>query len=149
MNTGKAMLWLPTRREEKYRAKQAIDTFFVRFGDVLATVVVAVAVSLLHLPAEVLAMVNAILCMLWILVVWRVARRHRTLSADKQVPERAPLVSPLRALKAALVLALLFLPSCSLVPVRRGDVVHSSRAVLCNDPTLDPRSLSCKTLSKR
>src|SRR5258705_1333841 len=30
MNTGKQMLWLPTTREEKYKAKQAIDTFFVR-----------------------------------------------------------------------------------------------------------------------
>ncbi|HZS39253.1 MAG TPA: translocase, partial [Polyangia bacterium] len=29
MNTGRAMLWLPTTREEKYRAKQAMDTFFV------------------------------------------------------------------------------------------------------------------------
>jgi AAA family ATP:ADP antiporter len=35
-NTAKQMLWLPTTREEKYKAKQAIDTFFVRFGDMLA-----------------------------------------------------------------------------------------------------------------
>ena len=41
MNTGRAMMWLPTSREEKYRAKQAIDTFFVRFGDVIATALVA------------------------------------------------------------------------------------------------------------
>ena len=36
MNTAKQMLWLPTTREEKYKAKQAIDTFFVRTGDLLA-----------------------------------------------------------------------------------------------------------------
>ena len=30
MNTAKQMIWLPTTREEKYKAKQAIDTFFVR-----------------------------------------------------------------------------------------------------------------------
>ena len=36
MNTGRQMLWLPTKREEKYKAKQAIDTFFVRAGDVLS-----------------------------------------------------------------------------------------------------------------
>ena len=40
MNTGKQMLWLPTSREEKYKAKQAIDTFFVRSGDMLAAGVV-------------------------------------------------------------------------------------------------------------
>ncbi|MCM3905921.1 MAG: hypothetical protein ND866_29915, partial [Pyrinomonadaceae bacterium] len=40
MNTGKQMLWLPTSREEKYKAKQAIDTFFVRAGDMLAAGVV-------------------------------------------------------------------------------------------------------------
>ena len=33
MNTGKQMLWLPTSPDEKYKAKQAIDTFFVRAGD--------------------------------------------------------------------------------------------------------------------
>ena len=40
MNTAKQMLWLPTSREEKYKAKQAIDTFFVRTGDLLAALVV-------------------------------------------------------------------------------------------------------------
>ena len=36
MNTAKQLLWLPTSREEKYKAKQAVDSFFVRFGDLLA-----------------------------------------------------------------------------------------------------------------
>ena len=36
MNTARQLLWLPTSREEKYKAKQAIDTFFVRAGDVLS-----------------------------------------------------------------------------------------------------------------
>ena len=42
MNTAKQMLWLPTTREEKYKAKQAIDTFFVRCGDMLSAAVVFV-----------------------------------------------------------------------------------------------------------
>ena len=33
-NTARQSLFLPTSREAKYKAKQAIDTFFVRFGDV-------------------------------------------------------------------------------------------------------------------
>ncbi len=47
MNTGKQMLWLPTSREEKYKAKQAIDTFFVRAGDMLAAGVVFAGTHLL------------------------------------------------------------------------------------------------------
>ena len=34
-NTTKQALWLPTSREAKYKAKQAVDSFFVRTGDVL------------------------------------------------------------------------------------------------------------------
>ncbi len=33
-NTTKQALWLPTSREAKYKAKQAVDSFFVRMGDV-------------------------------------------------------------------------------------------------------------------
>ena len=40
MNTARQLLWLPTSREEKYKAKQAIDTFFVRGGDLLSAAVV-------------------------------------------------------------------------------------------------------------
>ena len=39
-NTTKQALWLPTSREAKYKAKQAIDSFCVRAGDVLQAGVV-------------------------------------------------------------------------------------------------------------
>ena len=41
-NTVKQALWLPTSREAKYKAKQAVDSFFWRAGDVLSAVVVFV-----------------------------------------------------------------------------------------------------------
>ena len=34
-NTARQALFLPTSREAKYKAKAAIDAFFMRFGDVL------------------------------------------------------------------------------------------------------------------
>jgi ATP:ADP antiporter, AAA family len=34
-NTTKQALWLPTSREAKYKAKQAVDSFFMRAGDVV------------------------------------------------------------------------------------------------------------------
>ena len=39
-NTTKQALWLPTSREAKFKAKQAVDSFFVRVGDVLSAGVV-------------------------------------------------------------------------------------------------------------
>ncbi len=36
-NTLRQALFLPTRREAKYKAKAAIDTFFFRMGDVIAS----------------------------------------------------------------------------------------------------------------
>jgi AAA family ATP:ADP antiporter len=74
MNTGRAMLWLPTSREEKYRAKQAMDTFVVRMGDVVATLVVAGSLSLLHLGPSALAAINAVLAIVWVMVASGVAR---------------------------------------------------------------------------
>ncbi len=39
-NTTMQALWLPTSRETKFKAKQAIDSFFVRMGDVVSAGVV-------------------------------------------------------------------------------------------------------------
>src|SRR3954466_3891497 len=60
MNTARQLLWLPTSREEKYKAKQAIDTFFVRFGDVLSAGVVYVGAHQLHLSVGQFATVNVV-----------------------------------------------------------------------------------------
>ena len=58
MNTGKQMLLLPTSPEEKYKAKQAIDTFFVRAGDMLAAGVVFVGTHLLSISVTSFACAN-------------------------------------------------------------------------------------------
>lgn len=82
MNTGRAMIWLPTTREEKYRAKQTIDTLFVRFGDLLATALIAICSSL-GLATRAVAVVNLLLCLAWTLVAWRVGRLNR---GERQAP---------------------------------------------------------------
>jgi AAA family ATP:ADP antiporter len=107
MNTGRAMLWLPTSREEKYRAKQAMDTFVVRFGDVLATGLIAIATSLLRLGPSALAAVNAVLGVVWLLVAWRVASVNRGSSApaeatvDEGEATLAPALAPAGERRAA------------------------------------------------
>lgn len=84
MNTGRAMMWLPTTRQEKYRAKQTADTFFVRIGDVLSSGVVFAAAHWLHLAPARLAAINAAVAVVWIGVAWQVARRNGELSKQRE-----------------------------------------------------------------
>ena len=77
MNTARAMLWLPTSHHEKFQAKQAVDTFFVRFGDVLAAVLVYLGTQHLALSPEGFARTNVLLVGIWLLIAAWVHRRYR------------------------------------------------------------------------
>jgi AAA family ATP:ADP antiporter len=77
MNTAKAMLWLPTTHDEKFQAKQAVDTFFVRFGDVLAAIVVYVGTQQLEFRSADFAQVNVVLIAAWMIVAAVVLRQYR------------------------------------------------------------------------
>ncbi|MBM3296007.1 MAG: translocase [Candidatus Aminicenantes bacterium] len=66
MNTTKAALFLVTPREEKYKAKAAIDTFFVRGGDALAALAVFAGTTFLGLSIEKFAVLNIAFVLLWI-----------------------------------------------------------------------------------
>jgi ATP:ADP antiporter, AAA family len=79
MNTARQLLWLPTSREEKYKAKQAIDTFFVRTGDVLSAALVFVGTSVMQLSIAHFALVNVAIVVLWIGLALMVLKRHETL----------------------------------------------------------------------
>ncbi|UJR83048.1 NTP/NDP exchange transporter [Sandaracinus amylolyticus] len=80
MNTGRALLWLPTTPIEKYSAKQAIDAFFVRAGDVLAAAVVFVGAEVIELGVEGFAALNVVLCVAWLVLVASLAKKHDALS---------------------------------------------------------------------
>ena len=67
-NTTKQALWLPTSREAKYKAKQAVDSFFVRSGDVLQAGIVFIGERLL-LTVPAFAAINIVLVGLWLAVV--------------------------------------------------------------------------------
>jgi AAA family ATP:ADP antiporter len=79
MNTARQLLWLPTSREEKYKAKQAIDTFFVRGGDVLSASVVYLGTNALRMGTAGFATVNVALTVVWIAIALLILRRHRAL----------------------------------------------------------------------
>ena len=79
-NTTKNALYLPTSREAKYKAKQANDTFFVRFGDVLSAGLVFAGTTWLGFTPKHFALTNVALIAIWlVLAVW-IGRRFRSLS---------------------------------------------------------------------
>jgi len=82
MNTAKQLLWLPTSREEKYKAKQAVDSFFVRLGDMAAAFVVFAGTSWLALGPRGFAAVNLGLIVVWMLIGLVLLRENRRLSGE-------------------------------------------------------------------
>jgi AAA family ATP:ADP antiporter len=81
MNTARQLLWLPTTREEKYKAKQAIDTFFVRGGDLLSAAAVFLGTGILHLTVPQFAMGNVVLTLAWIGVAMLILKANAALTA--------------------------------------------------------------------
>ena len=89
MNTAKQLLWLPTSREEKYKAKQAVDTFFVRFGDLVTGVVVFVGTTWLALEMRGFALLNVGIVLVWLVVATVLVKENRRLSAKEEPPKAA------------------------------------------------------------
>jgi AAA family ATP:ADP antiporter len=80
-NTVRQVLFLPTTREQKYKAKQAIDTFFVRAGDVLSAVVVFAGTTWLTLSTKGFALFNVVLVIIWLAIAFLIGRHYRRLTA--------------------------------------------------------------------
>ena len=87
-NTTRHALFLPTSREAKYKAKQAIDSFFVRAGDMLQAGVVFVGTTLAF-SIRSYALVNVTLVLVWIGLAVAIAREHRLLTAADEVEKVA------------------------------------------------------------
>lgn len=77
-NTVRHLLWLPTTKEMKYKAKQAVDTFFVRMGDVASALLVFVGVTVLGLSVRGVALCNVVLAVGWLFLAGRILREQRT-----------------------------------------------------------------------
>jgi ATP:ADP antiporter, AAA family len=88
-NTVRNMLFLPCTYEEKFAGKQAIDSFFVRMGDVLSAALVFVGTTLLALPSRGFATVNAALAIMALALAWAVGRRYQALAAERSTRSAA------------------------------------------------------------
>jgi len=97
-NTVRQTLFLPTERAVKYKAKAAIDTFFVRAGDTLSAVLVGIGIHRFHFTGKELAFANIVLVTIWLAIAVAIARRHRAISIDAVTPTpAAPPIGPTTA----------------------------------------------------
>ena len=88
-NTVRNMLFLPCTYEQKFAAKQAIDSFFVRMGDVLSAGLVFAGTTFIGLSARGFATMNAVLAAVALLLAWQVGRYYKTLQSASAAPPAA------------------------------------------------------------
>lgn len=81
-NTVRQILFLPTTREQKYKAKVAIDSFFQRAGDVLSAALVYAGVNWLAFQLKQFALVNLVLVVVWIVLAILIGRENKKLMAE-------------------------------------------------------------------
>ena len=73
-----------TKREEKYKAKAAIDTFFVRGGDTISALAVLAGTQLLGLKIERYALLNVAVLAVLLVICFKIiaAYKKRKAAAD-------------------------------------------------------------------
>jgi AAA family ATP:ADP antiporter len=76
-STTKAALFLVTPREEKYKAKAAIDTFFVRGGDTVSALAVLVGTRLLGLKIERYALLNVVVVIILVAICFKIIQEYK------------------------------------------------------------------------
>lgn len=87
-NTARQALYLATSREAKYKAKTAIDTFFVRLGDMAQAGIVAGGLAFGFRPGG-FALVNLGFVALWFVLVFLILFEYRRRMATRSSTENA------------------------------------------------------------
>ncbi|MBT8479572.1 MAG: MFS transporter [Gemmatimonadetes bacterium] len=85
-NTVQNALFLPTTREQKYKAKQVTDSFSKRAGDTLAALTVFVVVTFTGTSIRAFALLNLLLVLIWLAVAYRIGREYRELVRTGRPP---------------------------------------------------------------
>ena len=83
-NTVRRALFLPTSRDAKYKALQAIETFFWRAGDMLSGVTTFVLVQWLALSVRGFAVANVAIVIVWLALAASLAKENRRLMAEAE-----------------------------------------------------------------
>ena len=80
-NTLRNVLWLPTTRLQKYVGKQAVDTFFVRSGDVASALCVYVMAEWLGLGVRAFGIVSLVCIAVWFFLARAIVVENARLSS--------------------------------------------------------------------
>ncbi len=83
-NTLKQMLWLVTSPDMKYKAKQVVDTFCVRMGDVFSALSVYLAVDLLGFSVPRFAWISIALAGVWLFLAVAIGRLYHGFEERKE-----------------------------------------------------------------
>jgi AAA family ATP:ADP antiporter len=75
-NTLRQMLWLVTSPQMKYKAKQVVDTFCVRIGDVCSALAVYLVIDVMKLSVQRFAWVSLLLGVIWLVLAIAIGRRY-------------------------------------------------------------------------
>ena len=86
-NSTRHALFLRTTREERYKAKAAIDTFFWRAGDLLQAGIVLIGTKMAYTTAD-FAKQNLIVTGLWLCVVALIYREYGATAKVEAEPDR-------------------------------------------------------------
>lgn len=89
MKTTRSALFLITKREEKYKAQAAIETFFVRGGDTLCALVVWVGTTFFALSIERFAVINVASILVWIGLSIFIIREYKKKKAEAAIDPSA------------------------------------------------------------
>jgi AAA family ATP:ADP antiporter len=84
-NTTRRALFLPTSREAKYKALQAVETFFWRAGDMLSAITTFVVVQMLHIGVRGYAIVNIGFVLIWLMIAFNLYRENKKLTAQHRL----------------------------------------------------------------
>ena len=80
------MLFLPTSRDVKYKAKQVVDSFFQRIGDVFSALMVFLGTAVFTFGTKGFAGLNLVFILGWLVLVILIVREHRAIE-EGQRPE--------------------------------------------------------------
>ena len=83
-NTVRRALFLPTSRDAKYKALQAVETFFWRAGDLVSSIAVLVFITFLQVSVQSFAFVNIMAIGAWLALAAFLARQNRRLTAEAE-----------------------------------------------------------------
>lgn len=78
------MLFLPTSIDIKYKAKQVVDSFFHRIGDVFSAGIVFLGTAVFTFGTKGFAALNLVFIGFWLVLVFLIVREHRAIEAGER-----------------------------------------------------------------